>query len=139
MKNLLFITTLLIGLSGCNLADDGDYTAIADEMCGCFNEATAGLSDEGRNVIIEAGKNDIDFEIALTQYAQEEPIKGMQDNLVLVQLGEQAFVDCMTDIQTKYDEVYTTDSDDEVLQKVIKIMQKNKSCDLTYAILRNGL
>lgn len=139
MKTLLFITTILIGLSGCNRADDADYTEIADEMCGCFNEATAGLSEEGRNVIIKAGKSDIDFEIALTEYAQEEPVKGMQDNLVLVQLGEQAFVDCMTDIQMKYDEVYTTDSEDEVLQKVIKIMQKNKGCDLTYAIIKNGL
>ena len=113
MKILLFITTILIGLSGCNRADDADYTEIADEMCGCFNEATAGLSEEGRNVIIKAGKSDIDFEIALTEYAQEEPIKGMQDNLVLMHLGEQAFVDCMSDIQTKYDEVYTTDSEDE--------------------------
>ena len=139
MKTLLFITTILIGLSGCNRADDADYTEIADEMCGCFNEATAGLSEEGRNVIIKAGKSDIDFEIALTEYAQEEPVKGMQDNLVLMHLGEQAFVDCMSDIQTKYDEVYTTDSEDEVLQKVIKIMQKNKGCDLTYAIIKNGL
>ncbi|MFT6982385.1 MAG: hypothetical protein ACJAUD_001152 [Crocinitomicaceae bacterium] len=139
MKNLLFITTLLIGLSGCNLADDADYTEIADEMCGCFNEATAGLSEQGRDVIIEAGKNDVDFQIALTEYAQNEPVKGMQDNLVLVNLGEQGFMDCMTDIQKKYDEVYTTDSEDEILQKVIKIMQKNKSCDLTYAIMKNGL
>ncbi|MFT6246258.1 MAG: hypothetical protein ACJA0U_002512 [Salibacteraceae bacterium] len=139
MKNLLFITTLLIGLLGCNLADDADYTEIADEMCGCFNEATAGLSEEGRDVIIEAGKKDVDFQIALTEYAQNEPVKGMQDNLVLENIGKQGFIDCMTDIQKKYEEVYTTDSEDEISQKVIKVMQKNKSCDLTYAIMKNSL
>ena len=32
MTNLLFITTLLIGLVGCNLADDADYIEISDEM-----------------------------------------------------------------------------------------------------------
>jgi hypothetical protein len=139
MTNLLFITILLIGLLGCNLADDADYIEISDEMCGCFNEATAGLSEEGRDVIIEAGKNDVNFEIALTEYAQNEPVKGMQDNLVLMNLGNQGFMDCMTDIEEKYDEVYTTDSEGEILQKVMKIMQKNESCDLTYAIMKTNL
>jgi hypothetical protein len=101
MKNLLFISTLLIGLSACDMADDSDYEGMASDMCGCFNESTAGLSDEGRKVIEDAGENGIDTQTALMEFTQEDPIQGMKDAQILQGLGDGDFMSCVNDFRVK--------------------------------------
>ena len=123
MKNLLFITTLLVGLSACNMADEGDYEGMATDMCKCFNDATAGLSDEGRKAIVDAGKNDTDMQQALMEYAQENPMQAMADGQVLSSLGEADVMACISALEEKYDDVYTTDSESEVQDKLIEVMK----------------
>ena len=139
MKNLLFITTLLIGLSACNMADDGDYKGMATDMCACFNDATVGLSDEGRKAIEDAGKNDTDMQTALMEYAQENPMQAMQDGQVLAGLEEGNVMECIAKLETKYADVKTTDSEAEVQEKLIDVMKDIKGCELTYAFVKAGL
>ena len=139
MKNLLFIATVLVGLSACNMADDADYKGMASDMCGCFNDATAGLSDEGRKAIEDAGQNDTDMQAALMEYAQENPMQAMQDGQVLSSLGEADVMACISDLEKKYDDVYTTDSEKEVQDKLMEVMKDMKECKLTYAFVKAGL
>jgi hypothetical protein len=53
-------------------------------------------------------------------------------------LGEAGVMDCITDLEKKYADVYSSDSVDEVEAKIIKTMKKIKSCDLTYALVMAG-
>ncbi|MDA9298887.1 hypothetical protein N9P79_00810 [Crocinitomicaceae bacterium] len=139
MKNLLFISTLLIGLSACDMADDSDYEGMASDLCGCFNEATAGLSDEGRKVIEDAGENGIDTQTALMEFTQEDPIQGMKDAQILQGLGDGDFMSCVNDLESKYNDVYTTGTEAEIQEKLIDAMKDVKKCKLTYAFMKGQL
>lgn len=139
MKSLLFITTLLVGLSACNMADDGDYEGMASDMCGCFNDATAGLSDEARKIVEDAGKNDENAQDALMGYIENNPIEGMKDIEVLAGLEESDFMACLSELEKKYDDVYTTETEAEVQDKLIEVMKDVDGCALTYAFVKAGM
>ena len=139
MKNLQLLAMLLIGLLSCNDADDADYKEMVTEKCTCYNEATADLSEGGREAIIEAGKNDSDPEIALTEYSNENPIIGMKDGSILNGLRKGGVSNCLSRIETKFKNAKTSDSKAESKEKVKNLMKKMKVCELTYALLKDDL
>ena len=139
MKNLLFISALLFGLSACDMADDGDYTDMATDMCGCFNDATEGLSDGGRKAIISGGGDATEMQAALVEYGQEHSAEAMQDAQVLMDLQGPDVMDCVTKLEDKYGDLYSTDSDEEKQEKLLDAMKKIKICDLTYALTKAGM
>ncbi|MDC1283105.1 hypothetical protein N8Z27_02870, partial [Crocinitomicaceae bacterium] len=105
----------------------------------CFNEATAGLSDEGRKVIEDAGENGIDTQTALMEFTQEDPIQGMKDAQILQGLGDGDFMSCVNDLESKYNDVYTTGTEAEIQEKLIDAMKDVKKCKLTYAFMKGQL
>lgn len=139
MKTLLFTTCVLLILSACNSADDSEYKELAADICKCTNKATEGLSDGGRRTIEHAGKNDIDAQEALTEYAQENAVIGMQDIHVLNKLKGKENKACMKVLKEKYVELYEADSEEEMRKKILASMKKAKGCHLAYAIFKSEM
>ena len=139
MKKLLLITTLLVGITACNIADDGDYNEMATDMCECFNEGLEGLSDGGKRAIVDAGKNDSDMQAALMEYGQEHTMEAMQDAKVLESLQDGNVMECVGGLEKKYEDVYSSDSDEVKQEKLVEAMKGIKICELTYALVKAGM
>lgn len=139
MKTLLAFASILIGLSACITTDDSDYKEMASEMCDCFNDTTKGLSEGGKRTIENSGKNDVDAQEAMMDYAQENVIVGMQDIHVLNRLKESSFKSCIKDLKLRHQDLYISGSDSEVQKNLIKVMKKIHGCELTYAILKSEM
>lgn len=163
MKNLFLIGIVFFGLAACSspeAEEDGAmtklekeveknkeererkldiaYESMAVDMCGCFNDATSELTDEGRKVIEDAGQEG-DMQEAMMAYAESSPENAMHDGMILQSLGQAEVMSCIADLEKKYDNVYTSESESQVQAKLILIMKDIEDCKLTYAFIKAGL
>ena len=139
MKTVLFVFSMTLVLSACNMANEEDYKNMATDMCGCVNDATANLSDEGKKIIIASGENGTNLSADLLEYGQKDPVQAMQDNIVMASLGEIESMDCVKNLEKKYADVYSTDSEKEMQEKLVKVMGDIKECQLTYSLMKTAL
>jgi hypothetical protein len=139
MKKLLFIPVVLLGLSACNMASQDDYDAMASDMCGCFDEVKSELSEDAQNVIIDATNSGKDLEEAFAEYAEEKPMEALKDQMAIMKLGDASVMDCLDGLEKKYDDVYTSESETEIQDRIIKSLESMEGCELTLAIAKLGL
>lgn len=139
MKALLFISTLCLGLAACNTANDSDYEAIASDLCDCFNESTVGLSDETKNALVAADKNGGDILTAVTDHFMENPDLAVSDGAIITKAGEELESTCLVELETKYDNVYSTENEQEIQKKLLEALAKKKGCEFTHSIMSLGL
>lgn len=140
MKITLLISTLLLILFACNMSSDEDFKAIAKDTCDCINVFTSKLSPEMMEIIESSNGDESKLEAAMMDYMTKDPVQGMKDVQVL-QGGEnmQEMTACMEGIEKKYDNVYTTLSEDEILSKIIEQLKTMDDCKSTIAILKMGM
>lgn len=138
MKNLLFITTLLIGLSACNTASDEDYGNIAKDLCECVNQSTAGFSSETITVMVDAAKNNENIMEVITAHFTENPSLAMSDGMIMQKAAEEMQNKCIPEIQEKYSDVYST-SEKDSQDKLLEALTKPDGCGLTHAIMMLGV
>jgi hypothetical protein len=139
MKKLLYVLCpLALALGACNMADEKDFDNMAADVCGCVNNNTGALSDGMKQTIIDADKNGEDLQQAVMAYAMKNPEQGMKDAEAMTGL-EKGMEGCMKDLEKKYNDVYSTDTEDEIQKKLIEKLAVNKDCAFTYAIVKMGL
>jgi len=145
MKNILSLITFVVAANVCVaqtdstlVADIEVYQSMASDMCGCFNTATAGLSEEGRKVIEEAGRSDKGIQAVLMEYAERNPEQAAADGEVLTNMGGEDLMKCIEGLEEKYSDIYSVDSEDEVESNIIGAMSKLEVCWLSLAFMKAG-
>ena len=120
-------------VSSCNnMAGDDDYSNAAADICDCVNKATQNLSPEFKRLM----ENPTDQE-AITKWAEENPGEALES---LASVGEMQtnIESCMKNLETKYKDLYTNDSEKEVLNKLMDKLKENSSCRFTYKVMQNA-
>jgi hypothetical protein len=77
------------------------------------------------------------MEKALTAVMMKDLEKGMADAQAMQELGTE-MQDCSKDLEKKYDQVYTSESEDEVIEKILSALKAKDGCEFTYAIMKMG-
>lgn len=140
MKKLIYpIACLaLVAVSSCNMAGNDDYENLSNDMCACVNDASAGVSDEMKNTIVNAEKNGQDIQTAIGEMAAKNPEKAMADGTKMMEIGPK-IEKCAKDLEVKYKDIYTTDNEKQVQEKLLETFKGNKGCEFTYALMKLGL
>lgn len=139
MKKLLLLLAVssAVLVTSCNMASDADYDAMASDMCDCVNKSSDGISDEMKNAIIQSEKDGTSMEKAMTAVMMKDLEKGMADAQAMQELGTE-MQSCSKDLEKKYDQVYTSESEEQVIEKILKALKAKKGCEFTYAIMKMG-
>lgn len=139
MKKLILLLSIssAVLVTSCNMASDADYDAMAKDMCDCVNKSSDGISDEMKDAIIQSEKDGTDMEKAMTAVMMKDLEKGMADAQGMQDLGIK-MQDCSKDLEKKYDQVYTSESEDQVIEKILNALKSKDGCEFTYAIMKLG-
>lgn len=139
MKKLLLLPALSLALFACNVAGDEDYEALAKDACGCINESTGELSDEMIKVIVDADGDQAKLEELMGEYMAADPSAAMKDVQAMQGSMVQDMTTCMEGLEKKYDDVYSTDSEEEVQKKIMEKLEAMDDCKSSVAIMKLGL
>ena len=139
MKKLILLLSIssAVLVTSCNMASDADYDAMAQDMCDCVNNSSKGISDEMKDAIIKSEKDGTDMQAAVTELMMKDMEKGMEDAQAMMDLGKDMET-CSKDLEKKYDKVYTSESEDEVINKILTTLKAKKGCEFTYALMKMG-
>jgi hypothetical protein len=139
MKKLLLLLTVssAVLVTSCNMASDADYDAMATDMCDCVNKSSDGISDNMKDAIIKSEKDGTDMQAAMTEVMMKDLKTGMADAQAMIDLGKDMET-CSKDLEKKYDKVYTSESEDEVIDKILTTLKEKKGCEFTYALMKMG-
>lgn len=139
MKKLILLLSIssAVLVTSCNMASDADYDAMAKDMCDCVTKSSAGISDEMKNALVKSEKDGTDMQQAMTEVMMKDMEKGMADAQAMMDLGKEMET-CTKDLEKKYDKVYTTESQDVVIEKVLAALKGQKGCEFTYALMKMG-
>jgi hypothetical protein len=142
MMAVLFVgATLSASLFSCSMATEQDYDNIANDMCGCFEELTSQLSPEIQDVIVEAAKNGGSMEAAFMDFQMNNPELAAADLPLIASLGEPGAkeIECIYALEEKYSHVNTTESEDEVANRMMVALEGKAGCEFTWAMMKIGL
>lgn len=139
MKTTLILSSLLLILFSCDLSSDQDYKDIAKDTCGCMSLFTDNLSEEMQTILAESDGDEAAFDAAFTKYMEENPIEGLKDAQALAGAESPEVMGCMEKLEKKYDNVYTTLSETEIVERVITELENMGDCGVTVAIMKMGL
>lgn len=139
MKKYVYVT-LIAGftIGSCNLADKDDYANVAEDMCSCLNSKSEDISQGMKTAIIDAVEKNQTIEHAMEAYALQNPDSMENDIIAMAQLGE-SFEACGVDLEVKYKDLYTNDSDKEIQRRLLEALNKNQKCKWTAAITKAGM
>ncbi len=139
MKKLLLLLSIsgAVLVTSCNMASDADYDAMAQDMCDCVNKSSDGISDEMKNAIVKSEKDGTDMEAAMTEVMMKDLKAGMADAQAMADLGKE-MQGCSKDLEKKYDQVYTSETEDQVIEKILSALKAKQGCEFTYAIMKMG-
>jgi hypothetical protein len=74
----------------------------------------------------------------MTDYMAKNP-EGVMNDVTAFQTAAVGFEKCGKDLETKYKDVYTRESEDEAMKKLVKIMGEDKGCAFVHAMVQLGL
>ncbi|WP_343605645.1 hypothetical protein [Fluviicola sp.] len=139
MKKLILLLSIssAVLVTSCNMANDADYDAMAQDMCDCVTKSSKGISDEMKNAIIKSEKDGTDMQAAMTEIMMKDLEKGMADAQAMIDLGKDMEA-CSKDLEKKYDKVYTTEDQDVVIEKILNALKAKKGCEFSYALMKVG-
>jgi len=135
---ILPLLGLTLALGSCNMANDDDYKNMSKDMCDCVNKNSNGISAGMRDAIIKASKDGANMESLVQEQVMKDPEQGMKDVEAIMGLAE-GMEKCGTDLETKYKDVYTNDTEKEVQDKLMKIIETEKGCEFTAALMKIGM
>jgi hypothetical protein len=138
MKKLFyFVLPSALLFTSCNMASDSDYESMSNDMCECTNTNTANISKETKDAIVETVKSGKSMEEAMTKLAMKNPEQTMEDGQNLMAASAK-IENCIKSLETKYENIYTKESQSEVMDRLIETLKLNKSCEFTYAMIQMG-
>lgn len=140
MKKLVFLFAVSSALLLTSFLYKGnpDYTEMAQDICDCVNQSSNGVPNQLKDLFIQSVKDGKNLETVLTDYILEDPTARTPDVEALVELGEKMEI-CSQDLEEKYSHVYSTETEDEVIEKVITALKAKEGCEFTYAIMLLGI
>ena len=140
MKPLFYFLILSsFVLTSCqDMADEDDYNNLANDLCDCVNKSNSSVSNDMKNALIQGINSGQSMDDVMAKMGEENVIQTMKDAEVLMDAGPKIET-CVKSLEKKYDKIYTKESDKEVLNRLMKTLEKNKSCDWTYALMKLGM
>jgi hypothetical protein len=139
MKKLVFLFAVSSAVLLTSFLDknDPDYDALAQDICDCVNESSEGISDKLKELIIQSEKDGTDLEIALQSYLMADSESATADVEALLELGDKMEV-CSDHLEKKYSTIYSGESENTIIKKVISSLRATQGCEFTYAIMQLG-
>jgi hypothetical protein len=139
MKKLVFLFAVSSAVLLTSFLDksDPDYDALAQDICDCVNKSSEGISDKLKKLIIQSEENGTDLEIALQEYLMEDSESATADVEALLELGDKMEV-CSDRLEKKYSKIYSGESEDKIIKKVVSSLKASQGCEFTYAIMQLG-
>ena len=139
MKTFFLILLSSIVFTSCqDIADEQDYVNASNDMCDCVNKSTNMVSDEVKSAMIEGIKSGKSMEEVMESIAKENSEQLLKDASILMEAGPK-IEKCMKSLEKKYENIYSKESETEILNKLIKALEKNKSCEWTYSLMKLGM
>ncbi|MCR9172391.1 MAG: hypothetical protein NXI10_07875 [bacterium] len=136
MKKLLLLPLLGSLLLGCNFASDDDYDNMAEEMCDCWQSINDNVSRDFKTAMVEAADEGEDLQVTMQRFQATYPRVAQNDLNAIAEIESADFNNCLTDIETKYNEVYSTDSEEQRQKKLLSFIKKKKNCEVLYAFAK---
>ncbi|MFM7725983.1 MAG: hypothetical protein ACKO7B_04725, partial [Flavobacteriales bacterium] len=125
-------------LASCNVADKDDYARVAEDICGCVNSKSEDISQGMKTAVIDAVENNQEIEASIDAFAEENPDQALKDGLAMMELGER-IEGCIADLETKYKDLYSNESDEEIERRLLEALRKNKECKWTHALIKSEM
>ncbi|MFN5984259.1 MAG: hypothetical protein ACK476_14095 [Fluviicola sp.] len=140
MKKIIlpFIAITALSLGSCNTAGDEEYKNMSSDMCDCMTKASKDISPEMQKAVVDGNKAGKDMTAIMTDYMAQNP-EGVMNDVTAFQTAAVGFEKCGKDLETKYKDVYTRESEDEAMKKLVKIMGEDKGCAFVHATVQLGL
>lgn len=130
MKKLLILPVLAMALFACNMASDEDYDNMAKDMCDCVDKSLEGMSDRGKQIMTDSDGDDAKIQEGFMSYAMEDSEAASADMNVLAGMAA-SLQKCGEGLESKYDNVYTTDSEEEREKKLVEAVNRLDGCKIT--------
>ena len=139
MKKILFLALpLALGFASCNVAGEEDYANLSNDMCDCMNQSTTEVSAPMKAALIDAMNTGKSIDDVMAVLAENDPIQTMADGQHLIEAGPK-FEKCFASMEKKYDDLYTTAEESEIMNRLLETLKKNKSCEWTSALVQMGM
>ena len=139
MKTFFLILLSSIVFTSCqDIADEQDYVNASNDMCDCVNKSTNMVSDECKSAMIEGVKSGKSMDEVMASIVKDNPEQLLKDASILMEAGPK-IEKCMKSLEKKYENIYSKESETEILERMIKTLEKNKSCEWTYSLIKIGM
>jgi len=88
--------------------------------------------------MIEGIKSGKSIDEVMASSVNVNPEQLLKDGTILMEAGPK-IEKCMKSLEKKYENIYSKESETEILEKIIKALEKNKSCEWTYSLMKLGM
>lgn len=139
MIKILLVPALLMSILACDTTTDEDFKNIAKDTCDCVNLVAKDLSPGMIKLIIDADGDQAKLEAGMMDLMVADQEATMNDVSILQGSATNDMEACMTKLESKYDNVYTTLSESEILDKMMTELKKMPDCKSSVAIIKMGL
>jgi len=132
---MLIVSTIS---ASCNVAGKDDYANVAEDICGCVNSKSEDISEGMKTAIIDAVETGQEMEASVDAYATENPDQAIKDGVAMMELGER-IEGCIADLEIKYKDLYSNESDEEIERRLLEALKKNDKCKWTHALIKSEM
>lgn len=127
-----------MSLFACNMASQEDYDNMAKDMCGCVEESLEGMSDRGKQIMEDSDGDDVKMQEDFMAYMIEDSEGAEADMMVLGKM-RLSLTSCGEKLEKKYDDVYSNESEDEIMKKLVEAVNNlDDGCKITKILINAG-
>ena len=139
MIKVLLLPALLMSILACDNSTEQDYKNMAKDTCDCVNLVAKDLSPGMIELISECDGDQMKLQEGMMDLMMEDPDATMNDVSILEGKATTDMEACMKKLETKYDDVYTTLSETEILEKIMVELKSMPDCKSSVAIIKMGM
>lgn len=152
MKTILFLSVFSLVLFSCENSttekeaedteqstSEQDYKDMAQDACDCVNNATAQLSPRMQKILNEFDGDEEKMKQLMVDYTIDDQTAALEDAQKFQGPVIIDFTTCLDGVQKKYDDKFTTDSDDEIKQKMVDILKELEGCSSSYGMVKMAI
>ena len=92
-----------------------------------------------KKVITDSDGDEAKFQKLMESYASENPMQAMQDAQAMQGAMSTEMISCLDGLKTKYDDLYTNDSETEVQNKLLEELKAMEDCKSSYVFMKMGM
>ncbi len=115
------------------------YEEVSIQICDCISGATVQLSPRMIEVFLQSNGDPELFEDLISMYADEDPEGAMRDADLLQGDVANNVTSCMDRIESDYDDVFESTSEEEIEKNMIATLDRLEGCELSTIIMKLGL